>query len=339
MPVPIRAASGAPSATSNVPFGPGRAQAPGGRTTRRPGPVTQPAAPTPPAGCRGHAGAQSPPRRRRRRNRLRQIRAAAVRTLPPARRQGAALRANGAKTLTPPPGPWGVSAGPGSRPCALSGSLGGESGRPAGPGPASRVEGRSEDSSQSIGSCHRPGLRAPVARSREGVGEGRGGARQLRGRSLLAERRLGTRTKLKWRVGGNHLRPREGGFAGPQVRQIRAHPGHVPTARAHSGAQRRRCCHRNTCSGALTSAHRLQRGRIFRQQCTHDVKCLSFIKHVPCTQDGAGHPDNPDLGICSLPSLPVPPLMQDLAIPLTSPKNPLTRELYLVDFFFFFEGL
>lgn len=58
-----------------------------------------------PAGRRGHADAQSPPRRRRR-NRLREIRAAAALTFPPAQRQGAALRANGAETLTPgrPPG-------------------------------------------------------------------------------------------------------------------------------------------------------------------------------------------------------------------------------------------
>lgn len=52
-----------------------------------------------PPGRRIHAGAQSPPRRRRG-NRLREIRAGAAGTFPPAQRQRAALRADGAETLT-----------------------------------------------------------------------------------------------------------------------------------------------------------------------------------------------------------------------------------------------
>ena len=162
-------------------------------------------------------------------------------------------------------------------------------------------------------------------------------------RGATAERRLGapcaapvTGTKPEWSVRGNHWRPRQGGFAGPRVRPTGAHLSRVPTPRAHSGAQRRCCCHRNTRFGAQTSAHRLQRGRFFSQSGPHDVKCLSFIKPVPCTQDCARHTDPPDLGVCSLPFLPVPPVKQDLPTPLTPPKGPLTQELYLVDWFFLF---
>lgn len=145
----------------------------------RRGRVPSPGLPPLPAGRGGHAGAQSPPRRRRR-NRLREIR-----TFPPAPRQGAALRASGAATLTPA-GPGESALGRGAVPGALCGSLGGESGRPRAGG-QSPGRGRREHGSQGARGA---GPRPEPGRARRGATAERplGARRAARGSGANLER-------------------------------------------------------------------------------------------------------------------------------------------------------